>query len=73
MKSSINFDEPIEITKKESDKLKLIEFAQNLQLIPIQKCPTCSQKMKLFVRSKCPDGFYWRCLNKISFPKKSKR
>jgi len=46
MKSFINFDELNEKTKKDFDKLKLIEFALNLQLIPtMRKCPTCSHKM----------------------------
>ena len=71
MNNLINFDDFIEITRDKAEKLKLVEFLQQLGLVSRNfNCPKCRKEMKLSFRNDTADGFYWLCTEKTSVAKK---
>lgn len=71
MNNLINFDDFIEITRDKAEKLKLVEFLQQLGLVSRNfNCPKCKKEMKLSFRNDTADGCYWLCTEKTSVAKK---
>ena len=71
MNNLINFDDFIEITRDKAEKLKLVEFLQQLGLVSRNfNCPKCRKEMKLSFRNDTADGCYWLCTEKTSVAKK---